>query len=94
MIERLRRRVGTAEPVDRPAEKGDLVAAKLSAALTEVAIEGEPALIEENSYEMVAGTPEDHTDEDGHEWPYKGFVNELVGMKTGKEKDHPAHLCR
>lgn len=86
VIERLRRRVGTAAPVERPAEKGDLVAVKLSANLTEVAEEGEAALIEENSYEMVAGTPEDHTDEDGHEWPYKGFVNELVGMKNGDKK--------
>ncbi len=86
MIERLRRRVGTAVPIERPAEKGDLVAIKLSAKLSEPPEGEEGTLIEEGSYEMVAGTPEDHTDEDGHEWPYKGFVNELVGLHVGETK--------
>lgn len=86
VIERLRRRGGTAVPVDRPAVTGDLVAIKLSARLTKPA-EGEDAtLIEENDYELIAGAPEDHTDEFGNEWPYPGFVNELVGLSTGEKK--------
>ena len=87
VIDRLRRRTGTAVPVERPAEKGDLVAVKLSGhPYRSSRRRGRPVLIEENTYEMVAGTPEDHTDDEGHEWPYKGFVNELVGMKTGDKR--------
>lgn len=85
-IERLRRRAGTATPVERKAEVGDLVAIKLSARLLEPAEHEEAALIEENNYEMIAGSPEDHTDDQGNEWPFPGFVNELVGLGAGESK--------
>jgi trigger factor len=86
VIERLRRRTGTAVPVERPAEKGDLVAIKLTGHLLEPAEGEDPILVEENNFEMVAGVPEDHTDNQGNEWPFKGFVNDLVGVSAGENK--------
>ncbi len=83
VIERLRRRTGTAVPVERAAVKGDLVAIKLSGHLLEPEEGVDPVLVEENSFEMVAGTPEDHTDDQGNEWPFKGFVDMLVGVSAG-----------
>nr|HMN59996.1 trigger factor [Anaerolinea sp.] len=62
VVERLRRRTGTAVPVERAAEKGDLVAIRLSGHLVDPKEGEEAVLVEENSFEMVAGTPEDHTD--------------------------------
>lgn len=85
-IQRLRRRTGTAVPVERAAQEGDLVAVKLSARLNDPAEGEEPNLIEENTYEMIAGKPEDHTDPEGNEWPFKGFVNVLVGLSAGDSK--------
>ncbi len=86
VIERLRRRSGTAVPVERPAEKGDLVAIKLAGHLLEPTEGEDPVLVEENSFEMLAGVPEDHTDGQGNEWPFKGFVDSLVGATTGETK--------
>lgn len=83
VVERLRRRTGTAVPVERAAEKGDLVAIRLSGHLLEPKEGEEAVLVEENSFEMVAGTPEDHTDNQGNEWPFEGFVNQLVGVSVG-----------
>jgi trigger factor len=86
VIERLRRRTGTAVLSERSALVGDLVAFKLSALLLEPDEGQDATLIEENSFEMVAGTPEDHTDETGREWPFEGFVFQLVGLKPGETK--------
>jgi len=86
VIERLRRRMGVAIPVERPSQPGDLVAIKMSARLLNPQEGEEAVLIEENTFEMVAGMPEDHTDEEGNEWPFPGFVNELVGLQPGEKK--------
>jgi len=85
-IERLQRRAGTAEPVERPAQAGDLVAIKLSSRLIQPDEGQEPVLIDESNQEMVAGKPEEHMDDEGHEWPYPGFANELVGLSAGDKK--------
>lgn len=79
----LQRSYATSEPVDRPAEKGELVSIKLNATRVQ-SEEGEPeALIPESSYQMVAGEVED---EGQPEWPYSGFTQELIGLTTGESK--------
>jgi trigger factor len=85
-IERLQRRAGTAEPVERPAQSGDLVAIKLSSRLVSPDEGQDPVLIDESNQEMIAGKPEEHTDDEGHEWPYPGFANQLVGLSAGDKK--------
>ncbi|MEJ5313353.1 MULTISPECIES: trigger factor [Anaerolinea] len=86
ILNRLRRRAGTAVPVERPAQQGDLVAIKMSAHLVSPEEGQEKVLIEENHFEMVAGVSEEHTDEDGYEWPFPGFVQELIGVSAGEKK--------
>jgi trigger factor len=83
VVQSVLRRSGTAEAVERPSQQGDMVAIKLSAKLINPD-EGQDAdLITESTQEMVAGTPEEHTDNEGREWPYTGFSSELVGLVVG-----------
>ncbi|WP_322507916.1 trigger factor [Anaerolinea sp.] len=86
ILNRLRRRAGTAVPVERPAQQGDLVAIKMSAHLINPEEGQEKILIEENNFEMIAGVSEEHTDEEGYEWPFPGFVQELIGVSAGEKK--------
>jgi trigger factor len=82
-IRRMRRSYSTAEPVERPALKGDMVSFKLSARRINV-VEGEDeTLIAESPYQLVAGENEDEESED---WPYEGFSDELVGMSADEVK--------
>ena len=80
-LNRMRRSYGTAEPVERPAEAGDLVSIKLSIKRVNPE-EGQPAMIlDSSSYQMTAGESE----EDG-KWPYENFTQELLGMSAGENK--------
>ncbi len=82
-LRRLQRSYATAEPVERAAEKGDMVAFKLSAKRTQVE-EGETdVLIEETPYQLVAGEPEE---DEASAWPYEGFENELIGVSADETK--------
>ncbi len=82
-VTRLQRSYATAEPVERAAQKGDMVSFKLSANRVNPE-EGQPAtLIESSSYQMIAGEQED--DEAG-KWPYEHFSDELVGLSANETK--------
>jgi len=82
-IRRLRRSYSTAEPIERPAEVGDLVSFTLSATRINPD-EGENAtLVEETPYQMVAGEDDEDQDEI---WPYKGFTQELIGLSADETK--------
>jgi trigger factor len=84
-LRNVQRSYAVAEPVERPAEKGDLVSFKLSANRMNAA-EGEPeTLIAEGSYQLVAGEPEQPEGES--EWPYAGFSEELIGMSASETKN-------
>ena len=60
-IRRLQRSYATAEPVERAAQKGDMVSFKLSAKRTQLEEGESETLIEETPYQMVAGEDEDGT---------------------------------
>lgn len=82
-ITRLQRSYATAEPVDRPAQKGDSVSFKLSANRVNPE-EGQPlTLIESGSFQMVAGENEG---EEVRKWPYEGFSNILIGLSLNESK--------
>ena len=74
-LNRLQRNYATAEPVERPAESGDLVYFQLSGK------EGEVVVLEETPIQFVLG---DNEQQDN--WPYENFSNELLGLSEGDEK--------
>lgn len=82
-IRRMRRSYATAEPVERAAQKGDMVSFKLSARRLNVAEGEDETLIAESPYQLIAGENED---EEGEVWPYEGFSDELVGLSPEEVK--------
>jgi trigger factor len=82
-ITRLQRSYSTAEPVERPAQVGDMVSFKMSAKRVNPE-EGQPEeLIDNSTYQMVAGEKDQQEQE---EWPYEGFSQELVGLSANESK--------
>jgi len=75
-ITRLQKNYATAEPAERPIEKGDVVYFKLTG------FENEEAILEETPVQLVIGE-----DDKKDNWPYEGFSNELIGMNEGDSKD-------
>ncbi len=82
VIKNLRANYSTADPVERPAEEGDLVSLKIKGTLAEPA-EGEDAdIIPENTLQMIVGENEYEVDD----WPFEGFTRELVGLPINETK--------
>ena len=84
-LKRLQRSYATAEPVEREAQKGDLVSFKLSAKRTQTEEGENDTLVEETPYQMVAGEKEEEETETGA-WPFEGFTDELIGMSVDQVK--------
>lgn len=82
-LRRLQRSYATAEPVDRPAEKGDMVSFMLSARRTQIEEGENELLVEETPYQMAAG--EEDEDQE-NPWPYEGFTQELLGVSANEVK--------
>lgn len=81
-IQRLRTNYSTAEPVDRPAENGDLVYAKFSGKLTNPAEGEEPVPFPERPAQFMIGNDVIQN----RDWPYPGFNETLLGLAAGDEK--------
>ncbi|HMD90610.1 MAG TPA: trigger factor [Anaerolineaceae bacterium] len=75
----------TAEPVDRPAEDGDLVYAKVSGILTEPDEGEEKELIKETPLQIIIG--ENNPDPD--DFPFDGFSKQLIGMSANEKNVIP-----
>ncbi len=84
-ITSLRRNYGTAEPVERAAEKGDLVYIKVSSRYAKPEEGEEEEFVKETPLTVVAGEPSPET----ADWPYEGFSNEMIGVSAGEEKSIP-----
>jgi trigger factor len=82
VIRNLQRNYATAEPVERPAEKGDLVYIKFSGTLTNPEDGEDAEFIRETPLQVVAG---EESPETGN-WPYEGFSDELIGASADDEK--------
>jgi trigger factor len=82
VVKNLRTNYSTAEPVERPAQEGDLVAVKISGSLVQPQENDDPIVFKENSYQMIVG--ENEIEED--DWPYEGFTRELVGLSANEQK--------
>lgn len=82
-VRRLQRSYSTAEPVERASQAGDLVSFKMSAKRVNPKEGEKDTLVEESSYQMIAG---EEDDEQEQAWPYEGFTNELVGLSANDTK--------
>ncbi len=75
-ITRLQKNYATAEPAERPIQKGDVVYFQLTG------FENEETVLQETPVQLVIGE-----DEKKDNWPYEGFSYELMGMSEGDSKD-------
>jgi trigger factor len=85
VISDLQTNYATAEDVTRESKDGDLVAVKINAVLAKPA-EGENAdILHDTTHQVILG---EHLEDE--QFPYKGFMNQLSGLKKGelKEFDH------
>ena len=81
-IERLRKSYATAEPVERPAEKGDLVYLKLDAVNLHPDENDKAELLKDSPLQVVIG----ETDPNGVDFPYPGFGENLIKASANEEK--------
>ncbi|HNT54444.1 MAG TPA: trigger factor [Anaerolineaceae bacterium] len=82
VITRLRDSQALAEPVERAAENGDLVAVEVNAILTNPDDGQEANIITNEHVELVVG---DQTET----WPVPGFSNNLAGLSAGSKTTVP-----
>jgi len=89
VLEKLRKRQAIVEPIDRPAQVGDVVTARLSARRLHVNEGEDDTLIREQSFPLLvrgSSQGEGDADEDGDvERPFPGFSQHLIGAKPGDE---------
>ncbi len=79
-INRMQKNYATAEPVERPIEKGDLVYYKLTAREVN-SLEETDALIDDRPFQVIIGD-----NLNSKEYPFEGFDENLIGMSEGDEK--------
>ena len=82
VINNLQLTYATAEQADRPAEKGDLVSAKISAVLAIPEKDQEPNILKSTPHQVIIG---EQTDEE--QFPFNDFGNQLIGLKAGESKE-------
>jgi len=89
-LERVRKTYATAEPVERPAEKGDLVYLKLKGKGLNPETKQEEEWVKEAPLQMMIGD----TTFGENNFPFKDFDQKLIGVKAGEEQeleyDYPA----
>jgi len=72
----------TAELVERPAEKGDLVSVKISAVLNKPEQDQEPNILKSTPHQVIIG------EQSGEEqFPFNNFGDQLIGLKAGDSKE-------
>lgn len=84
VIKEAREQQAVIEPVERPAELGDLVTLKISAERQNEEDEAKKTFIQERSTQLIVRGEADASDE---EWPYEGFSQNLVGLSAGDTRD-------
>lgn len=82
VVEDLRTNYATAEDIDREAKAGDLVTVKISAVLKNPKEDEKADILKDTPHQVILG---DH--EDDEQFPFKGFMHNLIGMKKGESKE-------
>ena len=80
-LRRMQSNYATAEPVERAAEKGDLVYVMLTGTFVNTAEDEETEAIKETPFQTVIGD-----DIMGNEWPFKDFGDRLIGLSANEER--------
>ncbi len=81
VVEDLRTNYATAQDVDREIQDGDLVTVKITATL-KAPDEGQKAeILKDTPHQVIVG---DHPDDE--QFPYKGFMQNLIGLKKDETK--------
>jgi trigger factor len=83
VVEDLRQRQAILEPVERPAQEGDMVYIRLSGARKQAEEDKDPTLVKDRPLPVVV---EAEGIENSSEWPFPGFSRELIGLSVGDEK--------
>ena len=85
VISDLQTNYATAEDVARESRDGDLVAVKINALITEPDKDEKADVLHDTPHQLILG---EHKEDE--QFPYKGFMNELGGLKTADliEFDH------
>lgn len=82
VLNNLQLNYATAEPVERAAEKGDLVSVKITAVLTKPDKEQEAEILKGTPHQVVIG---EETEEE--QFPFSGFGDQLIGLKASESKE-------
>ena len=82
VLKNLQTNYATAEEVDRPTEKGDLVTAAINAELSKPDEGQEAQILKDTPHQIILG---ENTEEE--QFPFKGFSDNLIGMSKGEEKE-------
>ncbi len=83
VIKDLQDRQAILEPVERPAEEGDVVTVTISGERKDAADDQDSTLVQDRETQILV-LSEDEDNE--HEWPYPGFSREIIGLNIGDEK--------
>jgi trigger factor len=81
-ISRLQKNMSTAEPVERPAQIGDLVSLKLGATLLNPGKDDKPELLKDSPLQVVVGDK----DPEQNDFLYDGFSENLINLAANDEK--------
>jgi trigger factor len=86
VINRLREQAAVIEPVERPAQSGDVLSVTLSSVRAEPQEDQDPVLLVERP--VTINVPEEGG-ENANEWPFPGFAVQLIGLTAGSEVKLP-----
>ena len=81
-IQELRERRARVEPIERPAQEGDLLVISLDATRVEPAEGQEPQLFKYSRTPVILESPETDVQD---EWPFPGFSIKLAGTNVGEQ---------
>ena len=82
VISDLQTNYATAEEVSRPSKEGDLITVKINAVMQKPTKDEKPEILQDTPHQVILGN---HKDEE--QFPYKGFMDQLPGLKAGEKKD-------
>ena len=89
VVNNLLDRQALVEPVDRPAQVGDLVRIHLHGERKEPKEGENPTVVQDREYPVVIDAEDS---EDDSEWPYQGFSHQLIGLSAGDTKELDYHF--
>lgn len=82
VLKNLQTNYATAEEVERKAEKGDLVYAKIDAQLAKPDKDQDTQILKDTPHQVILGENEEE-----NPFPFKGFGDHLIGLAKGEQKE-------